>query len=101
MPPAPDGRPNHYRAADYDTLVDSPIVAGKLSIHEFAVEGSRHLLVDAGEAGPWDGELAARNLEKMVRETRRFWGFLPFRRYVFLNVFGRGAEGSSTRTRPC
>ena len=79
MAPAPDGRPDHYRAADYDTLVDSPIVAGKLSIHEFAVEGSRHLLVDAGEAGRWDGALAARNLEKMVRETRRFWGFLPFR----------------------
>ncbi len=93
MPPAADGRPNHYRAADYDTLVDSPIVAGKLSIHEFEVEGSRHLLVDAGETGQWDGVLAARNLERMVRETRRFWGFLPFRRYVFLNVFGRGAGG--------
>ena len=93
LPPAPDGRPNHYRAADYDTLVDSPIVAGKLSIHEFEVEGSRHLLVDAGEAGQWDGDVAVRNLEKMVRETRRFWGFLPFRRYVFLNVFGRGAGG--------
>ena len=29
----------------------------------------------------------------MVRETRRFWGFLPFERYVFLNVFGRGGGG--------
>ena len=35
MDPAPDGLPNHYRAEDYDTLVDSPIVAGDLSIHEF------------------------------------------------------------------
>ncbi len=93
MAAAPDGQPDHYRAGDYDTLVDSPIVAGTLSIHEFAVEGSRHILVDAGEAGPWDGALAARNLEKMVRETRRFWGFLPFDRYVFLNVFGRGGGG--------
>lgn len=32
---APDGRPNHFRAADYDTLVDSPIVAGALSVREF------------------------------------------------------------------
>jgi predicted metalloprotease with PDZ domain len=93
MPVAPDGRPDHYRAEDYETLVDSPIVAGKLSIHEFEVEGSRHLLVDAGEVGTWDGERAGRNLERMVRETRRFWGFLPFRRYVFLNVFGRGGGG--------
>ena len=28
MAPAPDGLPDHYRAGDYDTLVDSPIVAG-------------------------------------------------------------------------
>jgi predicted metalloprotease with PDZ domain len=93
LPLAPDGRPNHYRAPDYDTLVDSPIVVGNLSIHEFDVEGSRHLLVDAGEVGSWDGQRAASNLEKMVREVRRFWGFLPFRRYVFLNVFGRGGGG--------
>jgi predicted metalloprotease with PDZ domain len=93
MDPAPDGRPNHYRAEDYDTLVDSPIVAGDLSIHEFEVDGSRHILADAGEIGQWDGEHAARNLEKMVKETRRFWGFLPFRRYVFLNVFRPGGGG--------
>jgi predicted metalloprotease with PDZ domain len=30
---APDGKANHYRAADFDTLVDSPIVAGNLEIH--------------------------------------------------------------------
>jgi predicted metalloprotease with PDZ domain len=93
MPAAPDGRPDRYHAEDYDALVDSPIVAGELSIHEFDVEGSRHLLVDAGEFGQWDGPRAARDLEKMAREARRFWGFLPFRRYVFLNVFGRAAGG--------
>ncbi|MGP0063108.1 MAG: M61 family metallopeptidase [Isosphaeraceae bacterium] len=93
MAPAPDGLPDHYRAEDYDTLVDSPIVAGDLSIHEFEVEGSKHVLADAGEVGPWDGEKASRNLERMVRETHRFWGFLPFRRYVFLNVFRAGGGG--------
>ena len=36
---------------------------------------------------------AAQDLEKMVRETRRFWGFLPFKRYVFLNVFRQGGGG--------
>ncbi len=93
MAPAPDGLPDHYRAEDYDTLVDSPIVAGDLSIHEFEVAGSKHILADAGEVGPWDGEKASRNLEKMVRETHRFWGFLPFQRYVFLNVFRAGGGG--------
>ena len=93
LEPALDGLPNHYRADDYDTLVDSPIVAGNPSVHEFEVDGSKHLLVDIGELGPWDGELAARELEKIVRENRRFWGFLPFKRYLFLNVFRQGGGG--------
>jgi predicted metalloprotease with PDZ domain len=90
---APGGRPNHFRAADYDTLVDSPIVAGDLIVTEFDVEGSKHYLVDAGAVGQWDSRRAAQDLEKFVRETRRFWGFLPFKRYVFLNVFRQGGGG--------
>jgi predicted metalloprotease with PDZ domain len=90
---APGGLPNHFRAADYDTLVDSPIVAGDLAIREFDVEGSRHYVVDAGEFKQWDGQREAHDLEKIVRETRRFWGFLPFKKYVFLNVFRQGGGG--------
>jgi predicted metalloprotease with PDZ domain len=90
---AADGRPNHFRAADYDTLVDSPIVAGALSVREFEVEGSKHQLVDAGDFKKWDGERGAQDLEKIVRETRAYWGFLPFKRYVFLNVFRQGGGG--------
>lgn len=90
---APGGLPNHYRAADYDTLVDSPILAGDLAIHEFDVNGSRHYLVNAGEVGQWDGERGAQDLQQLVRETRRFWGFLPYTKYVFLNVFRQGGGG--------
>ena len=43
--------------------------------------------------GQWDGEHAAQELEKLVRENRRFWGFLPFKRYLFLNVFRQGGGG--------
>ncbi len=90
---APDQLPNHYRAADYDTLVDSPIVAGNPAIHEFVVDGAKHYLVDIGEFGAWDGAKAAAALEKIVAETRRFWGVLPFKTYYFLNVFRRRAGG--------
>jgi predicted metalloprotease with PDZ domain len=93
LEPSADHKPDHYRADDYDTLVDSPIVAGNPSVHEFVVDGSKHLLVDVGELGPWDGEQAAKELEKLVRENRRFWGFLPFKRYLFLNVFRQGGGG--------
>ncbi len=93
LPPSADGLPNHYRAEDYDTLVDSPIVAGNPSVHEFEVDGSKHLLVDIGELGSWDGEQAVHELEKIVGENRRLWGFLPFKRYLFLNVFRQGGGG--------
>jgi predicted metalloprotease with PDZ domain len=91
--PAPDGLPNHYRADDFEMLVDSPIVAGTPVVHEFEVSGSKHLLVDIGELGSWDGERAAHELEKIVQENNRLWGSLPFRRYVFLNVFRQGRGG--------
>ena len=90
---APDGQPNHFRAADYDTLVDAPIVAGDLSVREFEVEGSKHQLVDAGAYQKWDGQRGAQDLEKIVRATRGYWGGLPFKRYVFLNVFRQGGGG--------
>ena len=90
---APDGMPNHYRAPDYDTLADSPIVAGNLIVNEFEMLGSKHFVVDAGEVGQWDSKRAAEDLTKIVRETRRFWGFLPFKKYVFLTVFRQGGGG--------
>ena len=37
MPDAPGTGANHYLAPDFDTLVDSPIVAGNPTIHPFAM----------------------------------------------------------------
>ena len=93
LPAAKAGKPNHFVARDYDTLVDRPILAGDLSVREFTVGGVKHQLVDAGSRGPWDAALGARDLEKIVRETRDYWGLLPFGRYVFLNVFRQGGGG--------
>ena len=93
MPAAPDGRPNHYRAEDYDTLVDSPIVAGKRRSTNSTSRGASTFWSTSASSGSGTASSAAQELEKIVRETRRFWGSLPFRRYVFLNVFGRAAGG--------
>jgi len=93
LEPAKNGSPNHYRATDFDTLVDSPIVAGDLDVHEFVVDGSKHVWVDAGERSQWDGRSAVEDIEKMVREVRKFWGPLPFERYVFLNLLRQGGGG--------
>jgi predicted metalloprotease with PDZ domain len=70
LEPAPGGERNHYRAADFDTLVDSPIVAGDLEIRQFAVDGSVHVIADAGQRSQWNGGAAADKIEKVVREVR-------------------------------
>lgn len=90
---APDGRPHHYRGSSYDIVIDSPIVAGTISVHEFDVGGTTHILADFGDPGRWDGEAAAARIEQVVEEHRRvLGGTLPFDRYVFLNAF-RGGRG--------
>ena len=87
------GAAPRFRAADYETLVDSPILAGDLGVREFVVAGIRHYVVSAGDTGGWDGDAATRALETYVRETNRFWGFLPYERYLFLLVFREGGGG--------
>jgi predicted metalloprotease with PDZ domain len=90
----PDGTRDHYRAADYDELVDSPIIAGGgLRFRTFTVGGSQHTIADAGDVDSWDSDRAARDVARFVDEDRRFWGKLPYGRYVFLNVFRRGGGG--------
>jgi predicted metalloprotease with PDZ domain len=93
LAPAPDGGPNHWRAPDYEHLVDEPIVAGRLSVHTFDVRGHRFELVDVGQPASWDGARAAADLARILRANDLVWHDLPFQRYVFLNVFRRGGGG--------
>jgi predicted metalloprotease with PDZ domain len=93
LAPASGGRPDQWSAPDYDDLVDEPIVAGDLSIHAFDVRGHSFELVDVGQPASWDGASAAADLRRIVRANDLVWHDLPFRRYVFLNVFRRGGGG--------
>jgi predicted metalloprotease with PDZ domain len=88
---------NTYVAPDYDTLVDSPIVAGSPSVYEFSVRGKRHHLVNFRERGVWNGPQAARDLAKTADTIAEFWGDAPFDRYYFLNVIGSAANGLEHR----
>src|SRR6187455_2911095 len=56
--PSVDGSEHHYRAPDFDTLVDSPIVVGNPAVYEFEVDGKKHYLVNEGEGGIFDGAKA-------------------------------------------
>ncbi len=91
------GGQHRYRAADYDTLVDSPILLGNPAVYEFTVDGKRHYLVNEGEAGVFDGARAARDLETLVREHQRMWGSLPYDKYLFLNLLTEAGGGLEHR----
>ncbi len=91
--PEMGGGAHRYRAPDYDTLVDSPIVVGNPAVYDFVVDGKPHSLVDVGEGGVFDGARAAKDLETIVKEDRRLWGFLPYDRYVFFNMITESGGG--------
>ena len=93
LPPASGGRAHSYRAADFDTLIDSPIVAGNPAVYEFTVSGTPHYLVNVGEGGLWDGARAAEDVELIVREQHELWGAVPYDRYVFLNLITESGGG--------
>ncbi|HYM25485.1 MAG TPA: hypothetical protein VEU08_19840, partial [Vicinamibacterales bacterium] len=90
---AADGLPNHYRAADYDALVDSPIVAGNPMVQGFDVGASHHSVVEIGDVGGFDAGRAATDLQKIAEAQSRIWGGLPFATYDFLLVFRPGGGG--------
>jgi predicted metalloprotease with PDZ domain len=91
--PALPGGEHRYRAPDFDTLVDSPILVGNPAVYEFSIDGKPHYLVNEGEGGVFDGARAAKDLEAIVREHRRMWGSLPYDKYLFLNVITEAGGG--------
>ena len=97
LPNAPGEKANHYVAADYDELVDSPIYAGSPAVYEFKVDGKTHLIVNEGEGGVWDGKKAAKDVETIVKTQRDFWGSLPYEKYVFLNMLTETGGGLEHR----
>lgn len=87
------GTATSFRAASFDELVDSPLVAGNPAVYEFVVNGTPHALVNVGEDGVFDGARAAKDLERVVAEHGRFWGGFPYQRYLFFNLITEAGGG--------
>jgi predicted metalloprotease with PDZ domain len=97
LDPHPDGAPHHYLAADYDELVDSPIIAGSPTVSPFEIGGVPYRLatLDLGPVDPelWDQAKAVSDLRRLVETQLRFWGSTPHARYDFLNVLAEAWGG--------
>ena len=87
------GGAHHYRAEDFDTLVDSPILAGNPAVYEFEVGGKKHYLVNEGEAGVFDGARAVKDVQRVVQAAVTMWGSAPYEKYVFLNLLTEAGGG--------
>ena len=94
LDPAPDGKPNHFVAPNYDVLADSPILAGThMSSAELTVGGVRHRWTYLGDS-EWGAAKAAEWVTPLIEEHLRFWGTLPLRNYTFLNIVTAAGPGS-------
>lgn len=84
-------------AADYDALVDAPLVLGPLRRRAFEVAGTPHELVTVGGDGVWPDDEAAAGAADVVRAARALWGPLDCPRYLFLNVVNGEGGGLEHR----
>ena len=82
------GQGHSFQAADYDELVDSPLLAGNAVEYPFKVDEQAYGLVFSEDSPYWDGELAGQDSAKIVRAQQDFWGINPFeKKYLFITFF--------------
>jgi predicted metalloprotease with PDZ domain len=87
------GQPHAYRAEDFDTLVDSPIVLGNPVVRRFEVAGTAHHLVLEGDPSYFDADRAAADLQQIVEAGVAAMGRFEYPHYYFLNMVVEASGG--------
>jgi len=77
------GGPHRFTARDYDELVDSPVEVGTHRLVPFTALGKPHELAIWGRGNLDEGRLAD-DVTRIVEEHGRFFGELPYERYLFI-----------------
>ncbi len=89
LPPVA-GQANVFRAENYDILYDSPFEVSDFKEYKFDVLGKPHRYVVTGE-GNYDLERLARDTAKIIEESSKIFGPLPYNDYtIILNLRGGG-----------
>ena len=78
--------PGVYSAANYDELLDRPILMGDLEVLEFQAGGTPHELVQAGHRQYWDEQKSLDDTRALVETVQDFWGVIPYKKYAFYNL---------------
>ncbi len=86
-------QPNTFVAANFDELVDSPLLLGNPQTASFNTGGKPHMLVNQGGAKYWDVDKAGKDVEKIVAAHQKMWGNVPYPRYVFFNLITESGGG--------
>ncbi|BAZ17881.1 peptidase M61 domain-containing protein [Calothrix sp. NIES-4071] len=92
LPPVPE-KINTFRAADFDTLVDSPFEIGVHEVYNFEVLGKPHELAIWGK-GNYQVERMITDIKRIIEVEAELFGGLPYSRYVFLlHLFAQAFGG--------
>ena len=85
-----DGQPNTFRAENFDILYDSPFEVADFKEITFTVQGKPHRYVFCGD-GNYNMERIAADTAKIVEESSKIFGDLPYDDYTFIvNLRGGG-----------
>ncbi len=87
------GSANAFRAPDFDTIVDSPIIIGNPLTRDFTVEGKRHVVVFEGDTALIDADKAAADVQKIVVAARNVMGPFQYPHYYFLTMVTESGGG--------
>jgi predicted metalloprotease with PDZ domain len=87
-----DGEGHSFVAADYDELVDCPVMAGNFSAGTFKVRGVPHHAVFVGP-GNYDESKLLPDMERTVEAAVGVFDDVPYREYVFFLEMAGGDAG--------
>ena len=80
----PSGLPHHhFRADDYDHLIDCPVECSNHRVLTFEVDGVKHQIAIWGR-GNEDAERLRKDVQAVVQAARDIFGGLPYDTYLFI-----------------
>jgi len=77
------GSKDQFTAPTYEYFADCPIEVGNQSDFTFEVDGKQHDFMIAGSKSLDTTRMVA-DLTRLVEANKKFWGRLPYKRYVFM-----------------